>query len=94
MQQSEFLAEEETRDKNELSVFPNPARGSSSLTLRGNNGAKDVQLIDINGATVQRWSGITTNNLQLKNLPPGIYLLKVFSRTTGKTETKKIIVNK
>ena len=93
MQQGEFLPEEIMSNNSELRVFPNPARGSSTVTLAGNNSPKDIQLIDINGTVVQRWSGTTSNNLQLKNLPSGIYLLKVFSRTTGKTETKKIIVN-
>ena len=93
MHHSETLAEENSNTEDLINVFPNPARSASTITLGGNNGFKDIHLIDMNGSIVQRWPGITTNTLQLKNLPSGIYLLKVFSRTTGKTETKKIIVN-
>lgn len=93
MHHSEILAEENSNTEDLINVFPNPARSTSTITLGRNNGSKDVHLINMNGSIVQRWSSITTNTLQLKDLPSGIYLLKVFSRTTGKTETKKIIVN-
>lgn len=92
MQQGEVLHEESAASISELRVFPNPAKGSTTVTITGTNGVKDISLTDMKGAIVRRWSGITTNTLQLKNLSPGVYLLKVFSKTTKKTETKKIMV--
>ena len=93
MQQGEVLFEDRASGISELKVFPNPANGSTTVTITGENCAKDITLIDMKGAVVRRWSGITTNSLQLKNLPAGLYLLKIFSNETKKTETKKIMIN-
>jgi hypothetical protein len=93
MQQGEVLLEENISTNHEIRIFPNPAKGSATVTLTGENSVKDITLIDMKGAVVLRWTGVSTNTLQLKDLSSGLYLLKVFSKATGKTVTKKIIVD-
>ena len=93
MHQGEVLPEGGASSISELKVFPNPAKGSTIVTMSGENGPKDITLLDMKGAVVRRWSGVTTNSLQLKNLPAGLYLLKVYSNETRKTETKKIMIH-
>lgn len=92
MNQGETITEQTFNDPDIISVFPNPARSASAITLRGDNGPKDITLIDINGATIQRWSGTTGSNLKLKELANGLYLLKITSKKTGNTITKKLLI--
>ncbi|HKC35738.1 MAG TPA: T9SS type A sorting domain-containing protein, partial [Chitinophagaceae bacterium] len=93
MQLGEVFPEVNRPNDQELNVFPNPVKGWLKITLGNDAGAKDIHVIDMNGKIVQRWSGVTTNIFQLKDLPAGLYLLKVFSKTSGKTTTKKIIID-
>ena len=92
MNQGETIAEETFNDADIISVFPNPTRSAAAITLRGNNDPKDVTLIDINGATVQRWSGTSGSNLKLKEFSNGLYLLRITSKKTGNTITKKLVI--
>lgn len=75
-----------------LSVYPNPSRGTTNVALPAGVGTYDVSLDDFTGKSVQRFSGLTTNNLQLNNLKPGIYMLRVSIRATGETITERIAV--
>ncbi|QNA45788.1 T9SS type A sorting domain-containing protein [Lacibacter sediminis] len=75
-----------------LSVYPNPSRGTTNVALPSGVGTYDVSLDDFTGKSVQRFSGLTTSNLQLNNLKPGMYMLRVSIRATGETITERIAV--
>jgi hypothetical protein len=75
-----------------LSVYPNPSRGTTNVALPSGVGTYDVSLDDFTGKSVQRFSGLTTTNLQLNNLKPGMYMLRVSIRATGETITERIAV--
>lgn len=92
MNLSEAIPEETFNDADIISVFPNPARSASAIALRGDNNPKDITLIDINGAIVQQWSGTSGTNLKLKELANGLYLLRITSKKTGNTITKKLVI--
>lgn len=77
-------------------VFPNPAVGGGKINVvfEEAEGTRDISLIDLNGRIVKQWKNVTNNNLQIENLIPGFYNLKVIVRETGKQTVEKIVVNK
>ena len=75
-----------------ISIYPNPSRGVANVTIPETAGKMDVSLDDYTGKSVQRWSGISVRNLQLNNMRPGIYMLRINFRETGETITERIIV--
>lgn len=75
-----------------ISIYPNPNRGAASVTIPESAGKMDVSLDDYTGKSIQRWSGISVRNLQLNNMRPGIYMLRINFRETGETITERIIV--
>jgi len=77
-------------------VYPNPAAagGKINVVFEDAEGTRDVSLIDLNGRLVKQWKNITNNNLQIENVTPGLYNLKVIVRETGEQTIEKIVVNK
>ena len=76
-------------------VYPNPSEGKINVTFENNSNAiRDVSINDMIGRTIKQWKGITTNSLQIDNLAPGMYSLRVVDRETGDQTIEKIIVNK
>ncbi|TAL42539.1 MAG: T9SS type A sorting domain-containing protein [Chitinophagaceae bacterium] len=91
------LGSNEVRDDgnagSEIQVYPNPNKGAATIVFPDAAVSRDIDLIDMKGSTVQRWRGVISNSLQIKDLQTGVYLLKIISTATGKVTTKKIIVN-
>lgn len=75
-----------------LSVYPNPSRGITNISIPDGVGMVDVSLEDFTGKTIQRYNGINRNNLQLTNMKPGLYVVRVFVRETGEYITERISV--
>lgn len=75
-----------------ISIYPNPSRGVANVTIPESAGKMDVSLDDYTGKSVQRWSGISVRNLQINNMRPGIYMLRINFRESGETITERIIV--
>jgi hypothetical protein len=76
-------------------VYPNPSMSGSKVNILfgEKDGARDVSLIDMSGRVIRQWKGFTNNNLQIENLLPGLYNLKVILRETGEQGVEKIVVN-
>ena len=75
-----------------ISIYPNPSRGTTNVTIPESAGKMDVSLDDYTGKSIQRWSGISVRNLQLNNMQPGIYMLRINFRESGETIVERIIV--
>lgn len=75
-----------------LSVYPNPSRGTTNVAIPSGIGSVDVSVDDFTGKSVQRFVGITSSNLQLNNLKPGFYMVRVTVRATGEVISEKIAV--
>ena len=76
-------------------VYPNPSfDGKAKVVFEDVNGTRDVSVTDISGRVVKQWTGITNNNLEIDNLTPGLYSLRVIIRETGEQSIEKIVVNK
>jgi hypothetical protein len=76
-------------------VYPNPSfDGRVRIVFEETNGMRDITVNDISGRMIKQWKGITNNNLEIDNLTPGMYTLRVVIRETGEQSVEKIIVNK
>ena len=75
-----------------VSVYPNPSRGTTNVAIPEGTGTMDVTLDDFAGRSVQRWNGLNVRNLQLSNLQPGMYLLRITIRETGEQITERVTV--
>ncbi len=75
-----------------VSVYPNPSRGTTNVAIPEGTGTMDVTLDDFAGRSVQRWNGLNVRNLQLTNLKPGMYLLRITIRETGEQITERVTV--
>jgi hypothetical protein len=75
-----------------VSVYPNPSRGTTNISIPDGVGMVDLSLEDFTGKTIQRYNGINRNNMQLTNMKPGLYVVRVFVRETGESITERISV--
>ncbi len=93
---SEIRAVRGDGQNGKIIVYPNPAAagGKINVVFEDAEGTRDASLIDINGRLVKQWKNITNNNLQIENVTPGLYNLKVIVRETGEQTIEKIVVNK
>lgn len=75
-------------------IYPNPTfDGKVNVVFEDAKGTRDVSLMDASGRIVKQWKGITSNNIQIDNLVPGMYSLRIVIRETGEQSAEKIIVN-
>ncbi len=76
-------------------VFPNPSfDGRVSVVFEDASFTRDASLSDMSGRILKQWKGITNNNIQIDNLKPGMYSLKIVVPETGEQSVHKIIVSK
>jgi len=76
-------------------VFPNPSLdGRVSVVFEDATVTRDVSLSDMAGRILKQWKGVTNNNIQIDNLIPGMYSLKIVVPATGIQSVEKIIVSK
>ncbi|MBK8610891.1 MAG: T9SS type A sorting domain-containing protein [Chitinophagaceae bacterium] len=72
-------------------VYPNPSTGSTRIILPEGTGLVDIILSDLSGKEIFRRNNVT-DLLQLDKLVSGMYLIRVFVKTTGEVQVKKLIV--
>lgn len=75
-----------------VAVYPNPSRGTTNVAIPEGTGKMDISLDDFTGKSIQRWSGLSTQNLQITNLKAGLYMLRITIRETGEQITERIMV--
>jgi hypothetical protein len=78
--------------KSQMIVYPNPSKGSARVSLPVQGGKADISLEDFSGKTLQRWNGYTNNTLQLDQIRPGIYLIRVRLIEKGEQLIERLIV--
>jgi len=79
--------------KNEISVYPNPAKETLNLNLIPIQNANPVVFImDVFGKTVKTINNITESTLKINtsNYPKGVYFIKIMS--DNGTVIKKVII--
>lgn len=76
-------------------IYPNPGLdGKINVVFEDATTARDVTIVDMTGKVVKQWRGITSNNLQVENLPAGIYSLRIIAVETGEQAVEKFVINK
>ena len=76
-------------------VFPNPSSsGNVTIVFEDANVKRDVSVIDMTGKVIKQWRNVTNNNLQLENLPSGLFSVRILAVETGEQVVEKIVVNK
>lgn len=85
---------ESLSEKIDIQIYPNPNNGAFTIVLPNELHMSDLQLINGAGQLVRKWKDVDQGTLEVNNLSSGFYLLRVFSKQTGKFITKKIIVNR
>ena len=76
-------------------VYPNPSNdGRVTVVFEDRNATRDISVMDMSGRIVKQLKGITNNNIQIDNLTPGIYSLRVVVVETGAQVVEKVVVNK
>ena len=76
-------------------VYPNPSsNGRVNVVFEDTRSIRDIQLMDMSGRIVNQWRNQTSNNIQIDNLVPGFYNLRIVDQTTKEQSIEKIIIRK
>jgi len=76
-------------------AYPNPSMdGKVNVSFEDATMAREVSLADMSGRVLRQWKNVTTNNITIENLTPGMYTLRVVIPETGEQQVQKIVVNK
>ncbi|MEL6557068.1 MAG: LamG-like jellyroll fold domain-containing protein [Bacteroidota bacterium] len=87
--EEEIVGEENEPEINEVTIYPNPA--SDVLNISATGDSYNFQMIDMNGKTVHRASGLEgSTQLSVTNFQRGIYILRISDKE--KTRIFKVVV--
>jgi len=76
-------------------VYPNPTSdGKVTVVFEEANVIRDVSVIDMTGRIIKQFKGVSNNNIQIDNLTPGMFTIRIVIPETGEQSVEKIIVNK
>ncbi len=77
-----------------VTLYPNPsANGNATVVFKNVSGTYDVSLMDATGRILKQWNNTKGNSLNITNLVPGFYNLRVLSRESGQLMVEKFIVS-
>jgi hypothetical protein len=75
-------------------VYPNPSiDGKVSIVLEESAGVRDVSVADVSGRVIRQWRSTSSNTLQVENLVPGLYTLRIVMPATGEQVVSKFIIS-
>lgn len=81
---------ENTVEKQEIAIFPNPANGEIQLDFKGRR-IKEVQLFNILGELIDVRQATNTNLMRIDNLPTGTVIVVTIDEGNQRTYHKIII---
>lgn len=76
----------------DMLLYPNPGRGMTNLVLPAGTGAANILLYDMSGREIKRWAVVADQQIQLSNLNPGNYVVRVFIKDNGMVLTRKLVI--
>lgn len=74
-------------EKTPLTIYPNPSTGI--VHIESKYPVKQLQLISFNGAYIRKFN--STNQLNIRGLPKGIYILKI-ELINGESKVKRLVL--
>ena len=76
-------------------VYPNPSYdGRVNVVFEEVNSIRNITLSDMSGRNIKQWKSVSNNNIQIENLAPGFYTMRIVNTETGEQDVQKIVVNK
>ena len=76
----------------DLMLYPNPGKGMTNLVLPAGTGSANILLYDMSGREIKRWAVVADQQIQLNNLNPGNYVVRVFIKDNGIVLTRKLVI--
>ena len=78
---------------NKTLVFPNPGfNGTVNVIFEDGSANRSLALTDMSGRMIRQWNNFTDNSLQVSNLKPGMYNLRIYNTETGVQSVEKIVI--
>ena len=78
-----------------VTVFPNPTNdGRVNVVFDDASVNRSISVTDMSGRLIKQINNISTNNITIDNLVPGMYSLRIIVPETGEQTVQKIVVNK
>jgi hypothetical protein len=74
----------------ETFIYPNPSKGQLSIQTPDTANISSAQISNLQGATVKKIDGKSMLHMDLKDLPAGIYTLKI-SMIDGSVVSRKFM---
>ena len=75
-----------------VTVFPNPARSNSKISLIGVAANSSIQLLDFSGKILKNINSTTINSLDLSGVKNGTYLIRIVDKSTNEIVNRKLTV--
>lgn len=77
---------------NDVTVFPNPARSSSNISLVGVAANSSIQLLDFSGKILKTINSNTMNSFNITDIKNGTYLIRIIDKVTNEVINRKLSV--
>ena len=77
----------------DVTVFPNPARSNSKISVVGVTANSSIQLLDFSGKVLKNLNSTSTNSLDLTGVRNGTYLVRIIDKATNEIVNKTLTVN-
>ena len=78
---------------NDVTVFPNPARSNSKISVVGITANSSIQLLDFSGKVLKNINSNTVNLIDLSGVKNGTYLIRIIDKSTNEVVNKKLTVS-
>ena len=78
---------------NDVTVFPNPARSNSKISVVGATANSSIQLLDFSGKVLKSINSNTVNLIDLSGVKNGTYLIRIIDKSTNEVVNKKLTVS-
>jgi hypothetical protein len=92
---SEIRAVRGEGQKGKTIVYPNPSLdGRVNIVFEDKENTRDIMLMDISGRIIRQWKNIISNIIQVENLEPGLYSMRILVLDTREQSVEKIVVSR
>ena len=92
---SEIRAVRGDGQKGRTIVYPNPSfDGRVNVVFENSEATRNVLLSDINGRIIRQWKNVNGNMIQVDNLIPGVYSMRIVVLETGEQTVEKIVISR
>ncbi len=77
----------------DVTVFPNPARSNSQISVVGAAANSSIQLLDFSGKVLKSMNNNSVNSMDLSGVKNGTYLIRIVDKTTNEVVNKKLTIS-